>query len=206
MASPAQILANQTNAALSTGPVTEQGKKTSAQNSTRHGLTSRIVVIKGESQGEFDEFRAGLLADYKPKGTGEEAFAEEVIANAWRLKRAHRIEAETFDLYVEEDGDLAKAFHKHAKEFDRVRRYIVSIERAFHRALQSLGKVQMERIKRTREREMMEALEAETELIPEQQIGFVSQNTEPKANNIEFRSEPRPHTGLMPHYLTFMAA
>ena len=44
MSSFRQIEANRRNARLSTGPVTEEGKKKSRQNALRHGLTAETVI------------------------------------------------------------------------------------------------------------------------------------------------------------------
>jgi hypothetical protein len=39
-----QIESNRRNAQLSTGPVTEEDKRTSRQNALRHGLTAETVI------------------------------------------------------------------------------------------------------------------------------------------------------------------
>ncbi len=49
---------------MSTGPRTAEGKAISSQNSTRHGLTARTVVTKGENAQEYDQFHCGLLEQY----------------------------------------------------------------------------------------------------------------------------------------------
>ena len=50
MSTPAQTTANQLNAQLSTGPRTPEGKSTSSQNSTKHGLTCAYPVIRSEEE------------------------------------------------------------------------------------------------------------------------------------------------------------
>ena len=42
------------NGNKSTGPRTSQGKATSKLNATTHGIFSSVVVLKGESQQEYD--------------------------------------------------------------------------------------------------------------------------------------------------------
>jgi hypothetical protein len=44
MTSFRQIEANRRNAQLSTGPITEDGRKQSRQNAVRHGLTAETVI------------------------------------------------------------------------------------------------------------------------------------------------------------------
>ncbi len=156
---------------MSSGPRTAAGKAISAQNSTRHGLTARTVVTKGENAEEYDQFHLGLLEQYCPVNDRELYFANEVIENAWRLRRAHRIEADTFDRHLSEEMNAGDAFHEHAKEFDRVRRYVSSIERAMYRAIKELDLLQASRF--AVEREDL-ALEIENESLQAEE--FVSQN------------------------------
>jgi hypothetical protein len=50
--SPARLLANQTNARLSTGPKTVEGKARSRGNALKHGLTGQGVVLPDEASAE----------------------------------------------------------------------------------------------------------------------------------------------------------
>ena len=105
MVTEAQVKANRRNAARSTGPRTEGGKRRSGQNATNHGLTTAppgdeiarwYRCILGETEerthdGIFDPRRSAAL-------TLAEAEA--------RLSRARNVE-ESYLLSLEEDRDLA---------------------------------------------------------------------------------------------------
>ncbi len=52
----------------STGPRTQQGKERSKRNSITHGIFSN-VVLKSESQADFDALLKALYNDRRPKGS-----------------------------------------------------------------------------------------------------------------------------------------
>jgi len=56
MATAKQIAANRGNALRSTGPRTLEGRKASAMNALKHGMTSRTVLLPDEDPGEFERF------------------------------------------------------------------------------------------------------------------------------------------------------
>jgi hypothetical protein len=93
MASERQILANQQNAQLSTGPRTAEGKARVAQNALKHGLTAKQVIFPHETAEEYEAFREALLISLNPEGALEEVLAEKIIADAWRMRRALALEA-----------------------------------------------------------------------------------------------------------------
>ena len=66
MATTAQIAANRSNAAKSTGPLTKSGKARSSRNALRHGLTAEQVVISGEDPAAFETLQDDLYAHYQP--------------------------------------------------------------------------------------------------------------------------------------------
>ena len=59
MSTAAQLTANSANAQLSTGPRTEPGKHRSCQNSLKHGLTAKTVLIPGEDPAEYQASHRG---------------------------------------------------------------------------------------------------------------------------------------------------
>jgi len=109
MATEAQVVANRSNARKSTGPRTAEGKATVAQNAVKHGLSSRVDVIRGEDQAEFDLHREAMLGELAPVGAMEVMLAERVVGLSWRLKRVERIQNEVFDaLLADRSSPLAK--------------------------------------------------------------------------------------------------
>ena len=83
--SAARQSANITNASLSTGPKTPEGKACSSQNARKHGLTAKDLVIGPEDREEFDELLAGFQTDIAPEGTLQQALFDELVASAWNL-------------------------------------------------------------------------------------------------------------------------
>src|SRR5229473_8309256 len=71
----------------STGPRTPQGKERTKRNALRHGIFSSVVVLKGESQVEFDALLNGLRNCYLPVGELEELLVDKLATLHWRGRR-----------------------------------------------------------------------------------------------------------------------
>ena len=149
MATTAQVLANRANSQRSAGPKTETGKERSSRNSYKHGLTSSKIVLPGEDPAEYDAFRASILEQYQPANATEQILAEELAAAGWRLNRSRAVETEILKKLMGDAADsavgLATVFVEKPKEFNRLLRYLTSIERAYYRVLDKLTKLQKER-------------------------------------------------------------
>lgn len=163
MSTNAQISANRSNAEHSTGPKTVIGKGVSSRNAIRHGLTGKRVVINGEDPAAYESLRQDLVDSYEPVGAAEAILVEEIAQGFWRLQRARALEAEQFNLACG-GADPIIGFNSSNGDFDRLRRYMTSIERAYHRAIEQLQKTQSLRKKNLNRREA------------ESRIGFVSQS------------------------------
>lgn len=70
-----------------TRPRTEQGKQKSSRNATKHGVFSKVAVLKGESRAEYEELLTGLQEDLQPKGALEERLVEVLATLTWRQRR-----------------------------------------------------------------------------------------------------------------------
>ncbi len=66
-----QIEANRRNARLSTGPITEEGKRRSRQNAVRHSLTAESVIDALEDAEDYAAFEMAITADYDAQSAVE---------------------------------------------------------------------------------------------------------------------------------------
>jgi hypothetical protein len=98
MTSFQQIQANRRNAQLSTGPVTEEGKKTSRQNAVRHGLTAETVIDALEDAEDYAAFEMAVTADYDAQSAVERELVLRLASLLWRLRRATAIESGLFKI------------------------------------------------------------------------------------------------------------
>ena len=96
MTTTKQRNANQRNAQLSTGPVTEEGKVIVCQNAVKHGIfTKDILILSGdgkEDAKEYGELLTNLIQDLKPNGQMQHLLVEKIAVDFWRLKRVLRYE------------------------------------------------------------------------------------------------------------------
>jgi hypothetical protein len=98
MSSFRQIEANRRNARLSTGPVTEDGKRQSRQNALRHGLTAETVIDALEDAEDYAAFEMAVTADYDAQSAVERELVLRLASLLWRLRRATTIESGLFKI------------------------------------------------------------------------------------------------------------
>src|SRR6266542_1297512 len=55
-----------------TGPRTLEGRKASAMNALKHGMTSQTVLLPDEDPGEFEHFASGMRLYWLPFGAQED--------------------------------------------------------------------------------------------------------------------------------------
>jgi hypothetical protein len=98
MTSFRQIEANRRNARLSTGPVSEEGKRRSRQNAVRHGLTAETVIAALEDTEDYAAFEMAVTADYDAQSAVERELVLRLASLLWRLRRATAIESGLFKI------------------------------------------------------------------------------------------------------------
>jgi hypothetical protein len=98
MTSFRQLESNRRNARLSTGPVTEDGKKRSRRNAVRHGLTAETVIVALENAEDYAAFEMAITADFDAQSSVERELVLRLASVLWRLRRATAIESGLFEI------------------------------------------------------------------------------------------------------------
>jgi hypothetical protein len=115
MTSSRQIEANRRNAQLSTGPVTEEGKRRSRQNAVRHGLTAETVIDALEDAKDYAAFEMAVTADYDAQSAVERELVLRLASLLWRLRRATAIESGLFKIQARHLLDFRQRRRAHQK-------------------------------------------------------------------------------------------
>lgn len=132
---------NRQNAQLSTGPRTPEGKLASSRNSLKHGLSTGTLLIPGDDPAEFEALRDALRREHQPADTTEQLLVDGMAQSHWLLQRALRFQNECFTVA---GGHSVAVDEKRLALFIR---YGTTHERAFHKALGALLRLQKERRK-----------------------------------------------------------
>jgi hypothetical protein len=169
--SEAQLRANQANAQNSSGPKSEEGKKRSSLNATRHGLLGQTLHLPEEEMGAYQEFAAAYVKDLAPVGFVEAQLAQSCADLQFRLNRIAAAEHNLFSIGHTEHGDLwetghpeshtalafAETLRKSADPLKLLSIYEQRLSRRFAQTLKQLRDMQADR--RTREKEELKKLD-----------------------------------------------
>jgi hypothetical protein len=131
MSSLRQIEANRRNARLSTGPVTEEGKKRSRQNALRHGLTSETVIDALEDADDYAAFEVAVTADFDAQSAVERELVLRLASLLWRLRRATAIESGLFKIQAKhllQFRQRKQAYRQRPEIIDGVYRNVLATE------------------------------------------------------------------------------
>ncbi len=152
MSTPAQIAANQANAKLSTGPVTEAGRQAVSSNAVKHSLCGNAHAALPGEEAALEAHVEGYRKAYNPVGLPEESLVRNLAENHFRLRRAHAMETALFHrIAAEAAGELpasaahAEAFLDPVKGLQRITLYANRIQRAIEKNTAELKSLQAER-------------------------------------------------------------
>ena len=157
MATEKQIAANRLNAQKSTGPRTSEGRAAVRLNGVTHGLTAQTLVLKGESEDDFNAVFESLAAEYEPETPIEETLVADLAMATWRRRRMYNMEAGLYnkrlkDLAKIADGEnlddscrlgMVAAFANNTIAL--IGRQEARLERSYYRALHELQRLRKER-------------------------------------------------------------
>jgi hypothetical protein len=93
-----QLAANRANAQLSTGPRSEEGKRTSSLNGITTGLTGVTVLLPSDDAALYQRLIRRFLADHKPVGERECELVQSLANAQWRMNRIPGLEMALFSL------------------------------------------------------------------------------------------------------------
>jgi len=170
MISDKQLEANRSNALLSTGPKTEEGKKRSSLNALRHGITGQVTTMTDKDRAAHDKLSIALMKDLAPEGAMEIQLAQRIATDSWRLNRISAVEDNLFALGLQKNGGqicpdneqidaaltTARVFTMESKQLQLLTLYEQRINRSLQKNLALLQSLQAAR-KADREAAMKEA-------------------------------------------------
>jgi len=153
-----QIEANRANALKSTGPRSEEGKRSSSRNAIKHGFFARDLVIPGEDPQELSELKTSLLKRLNPRDALELTMVDQIVADLWKLRRVRKAER---DLFIKADEGsrvpgqtnptdpgilLARMLctDQSDQNLDRLHRYERRLESSVFRGLREMRRLRME--------------------------------------------------------------
>src|ERR1700716_2552558 len=154
-----QIVAAQNNGAKSRGPVTPEGRATSARNAIRHNMCSKALVLTMEDEASFAEHQKNYFDQFQPEGEIEFGLVTDMVVAKWRQWRIWTLETALYDVQmdkqmkmiddtfksIDETTRCAIAFQTLADEskaLSLLLRYETSMRRMHEKALSTLMQLQ----------------------------------------------------------------
>src|SRR5487761_1972775 len=150
------------NAQYSTGPKSAEGKRRSALNALRHGLTGQIVVMPSEDLAAYRRHVQNFTDEYHPNGATEAQLVQSLADASWRLNRIAALEANVLALSVQGSDEIqdalaiAAAFGQQSKALANLSLHTQRLSRQFERTVTQLRELQQTR--QAKEEQEMEHL------------------------------------------------
>ncbi|MBV8903586.1 MAG: hypothetical protein JOZ22_08125, partial [Acidobacteriia bacterium] len=171
---------NRANAQHSTGPRSDTGKLASCRNSLKHGLASGTLLIPGEDPAAFDFLLENLLSEHQPADTTEQMLIHEMAQSFWLAQRALGLQNECFTADGVDERRLSLFM-----------RYHTTHERAFHKALNTL--IRMQKDRRKSDLAASRGFVSQSAISTSVRNGFVRQNAPPETTETGFVRQNPPH-------------
>jgi hypothetical protein len=187
--SEAQIHANRQNSQKSAGPSTPAGRAKSAQNSLKHGLTGKTVVLPGEDQSEYDNALQTLIEAHQPATQEELRLVQSLLNCEWRLNR----------IMLLETSILFKGALEFKDKFDDKtpieRQHLINAETylKYEKSLRNLN-IQEARLRRTMDKDRAELKNLQ---IQRQREEYAAQQAQIKSPKPTPKPQPQPQNGFV---------
>ncbi len=147
MTSEAQINANRENAKKSTGPRTEEGKRTSRLNPIKHGMYCAASTLRQLEGGkDFEILIESFRQDIRPHGALQEALVEQLASMHHRIRRYNMLETFVESKHIIQGGDFVMAMardHNIAHDsIPKLANMAARLHREFRATIKTLFEVQ----------------------------------------------------------------
>jgi hypothetical protein len=106
MSSEAKVFANQRNAKRSTGPKSQEGKRKSAMNALKHGITAKHFVEEGENWIEFNDLVQRVCSEYPAQDELQRQQVKTLIDFFWKLERLRRYQTASLSYHSDIGQEL----------------------------------------------------------------------------------------------------
>ena len=150
---------NRRNAQNSTGPTSESGKRTSALNGIKHGLTGQRLLLLPHEVEPYHRMTAAFRSDYNPQTELESQLIQHIVDCNIRLHRIATIESNMFAVgtieNIREDVGhddateaviaQTRAWMKQSDSFEKLGRHEGRISRQLLKYTQEIDRVQTNR-------------------------------------------------------------
>jgi hypothetical protein len=160
MTTHSQLIANQKNALLSTGPRTEAGKAASSRNHLTLGLYTKTDYVKPGDRLIYANFCQTMRAELNPACLLEETLVSEITAASWRLRHCDAADAGL--------TDFDDATDKLRRSVERARSRSTSV---LHRGINQLRRLQSGRTPA----ELASNCKPDLDLLPEPPAEFLAE-------------------------------
>ena len=120
------------------GPKTPEGKAITSKNSVKHGCRSRILILPGEKQEDFDAIEQRWYDCYQPRDAATFELVDQLVLNRWLFERAEKNFLEVSEQLALAIGPMTKWNAAQNHQFQLAQRYKTTAERSLSKARSEL--------------------------------------------------------------------